>query len=158
MKNLLSDLFPDQKLVEVRPDDALVVAMTKMLCNDFSQIPVLNDDGHPLGMITWHSIVRALNAPHDVKTVKVQQVMLTAFRTVQKSSHFLDILPLIREHDFVVVLDGEIAASIITSTDVAVAFQQWMEPLVFIEKLESDVTALLDRDRGPGFCTTLMTN
>ena len=40
----------------VTPNDGLKTAITHMMSNDFSQIPVIEADRHVRGIITWESI------------------------------------------------------------------------------------------------------
>jgi CBS domain-containing protein len=46
----------NQAIVSVNPDDALATAVTRMLHNDFSQLPVMRTDRDLKGMISWASV------------------------------------------------------------------------------------------------------
>ncbi len=49
-----------QKPVTVRRDGSMQTALDLMTEHDFTQLPVVDDDGKPLGMVTSDSLLRAL--------------------------------------------------------------------------------------------------
>ncbi|MGI4865846.1 MAG: CBS domain-containing protein [Janthinobacterium lividum] len=49
-----------QKLEKIFPDATFQQALEVMITNEFSQLPVVNEDGVPLGIITTDSIAHAL--------------------------------------------------------------------------------------------------
>jgi CBS domain-containing protein len=50
-----------QEPVTVSPKDTVKKALKLMIEHDFSQLPVVDEDKKPLGIITSDSIIRALN-------------------------------------------------------------------------------------------------
>ena len=59
--------YPVANLIEDRPvpvsidgDEPVVNALGLMIENDFSQLPVTDMDGHPLGMVSYEGILRAV--------------------------------------------------------------------------------------------------
>ena len=49
-----------RQLVTATPDETLQSALERMIEHSFSQLPVVDDENRPLGMVTSDSIVRAL--------------------------------------------------------------------------------------------------
>ena len=50
-----------QETVTVTPEEKAQRALELMIENDFSQLPVVNENNKPLGIVTSDSILRALN-------------------------------------------------------------------------------------------------
>src|SRR5690349_10497095 len=78
--------FPVQDLIEgrpipviVHPDDSVQMALDLMVEHDYSQLPVINIDDKPVGMVTSDSILRALRS-FDVTTsaLKVSDAIVRA--------------------------------------------------------------------------------
>ena len=117
--------YPVQNLIEGRgepicatPTDTAQHALAEMIEHDFSQLPVVNEAKVALGMVTYESILRALN--HF--GLKVEQLLVAD--TLVKASLFrpeddlFDVLDRLRDTNAVLIVDGDQKLlGIITSYD-----------------------------------------
>jgi CBS domain-containing protein len=81
-----------QQLVTVRPTDSAQLAYELMNEHDFSQLPVVDDNGKPLGLVTGDSVLNALaNFGVGVSGLCVSGAIKKA-RTYGKEDDLFDLL------------------------------------------------------------------
>jgi CBS domain-containing protein len=113
---MVTDLFT------VRPDDVLDLAASIMEWRHIRHVPVENDSGELVGIISHHDLVHLFaNADADGigKAVTVRDVMKTDLVTVEASMPTLDALELMRDKGIgalPVVVDGKLVG-IVTAYD-----------------------------------------
>lgn len=131
---------PWRTLVSVKPTATIEEAMTKMLVNDFSQLPVLKTKHTLVGAVTWQSIARArLKDPTAPLSAAIVPVTMLPY------SHDLnEVLPRLRSEDFVVVTNNhnEITG-IVTTTDVVGLYQERTLPFLLIGELDQELRQIM---------------
>ncbi|WP_211274673.1 CBS domain-containing protein [Corynebacterium sphenisci] len=114
-------------------DEELAQAVTKMVINDYSQLPVVDDENHLLGAITWPQISLGLIAGTP-KTVG--EVCQTA-PSVTSQDELLSKIDTIHYEGFVVVCDRENRVTgIVTSSDLASRFREDYGPIALLDEIE----------------------
>lgn len=128
--------------LSVKPDDPLAKAMTMMMVNQFSQLPVMTTDTVVKGMVSWTSIGSSLAQGGDLKSVA--DCMVTPYEVSASESIFVA-LGTIVTHDYVLVRgkDRRITG-IVTSTDLNLQFHQLAEPFLLLGEIENHIRRLLD--------------
>jgi len=135
----------NRDLVYVKPDSELTEAITKMISNDFSQLPVMQQPKRELkGVISWKSI--------GMKTIggknlgKVRDCMDTTLPLIFSETSLFKALPMIIEHDYVLVKNNlnEICG-IITASDLSLQFKQLTEPFLLVSEIERHLRQLLSK-------------
>lgn len=125
----------------VSPDQPLSKAVTMMLANDFSHLPVMTNEREVKGIITWKAIGSrlSLNKGGD----KVQDFMESAHE-VSTNDSFFSAIAKITEHDCVLVreLDKRIVG-IVTATDFNEQFRRLAEPFLLVGEIENGIRQLL---------------
>jgi predicted transcriptional regulator len=127
-------------LVSVKPTATYAEAMTKMLVNDFSQLPVLKSKHTLEGAVTWQSIARARlkdpNAPFSAAIVPA--------RTLPYSQDLDTVLPVLQVEDFVVVTNShnEITG-IVTTADVVGLYRERTLPFLLIGELDQELRQVM---------------
>lgn len=110
--------------VTVSPDTPLSVAKTIMRENNYSQLPVVENEGGAPGAISWDGVVgviswRAIGVAEspqdDVKTVS--KYMDAPVRAATRQTRLLDVARYILEHDCVLVRDNGCLSGIVTPYD-----------------------------------------
>jgi CBS domain-containing protein len=127
----------------VAPSDPIEKAITLMLINDFSQLPVMTSDREAKGIITWKSIGSRLAIVETCETVK--QCMETHHELLKESSIF-DAITIIERHDCVLVRDREAGNKIIglvTAADISNQFKQLAEPFLLLGDIENHLRTLI---------------
>ncbi|MEV0261956.1 CBS domain-containing protein [Streptomyces sp. NPDC050617] len=126
----------------VTPADTLANAQTRMMLKEFSQLPVLDDNGRMLGAVSWTSIGGALMFSPDAT---LADATVTA-PEVPATEHLLDCISLIEKHGFVLVRnDAHRVCGIVTPSDIAGEFRSRVSPFVLIEEVEQRLRRIVDR-------------
>ncbi|MFE6027763.1 CBS domain-containing protein [Streptomyces niveus] len=121
------------RLKSVRLSDPLNLAIEIMSEHSFDQLPVLDDDGHLRGSITWREI-GATNRPTNAL---VKDAAVLKVRSVRTDDPLVDCLVNVADHGcvFVVNPDGTLSG-IVTGHDLAHRFEQELRPYALLEELE----------------------
>ena len=128
--------------VSVSPDRPVMDAVTLMLSNDFSQLPVMTSERSVKGMISWRSVGArwALGKGGDT----VRDFIDEAFEISADRSIF-SALPTITEQGYVLVRDATAkVVGIVTTSDLSLQFQQLAEPFLLIGEIENQIRRLMD--------------
>lgn len=128
--------------ISVAPDSTIVDAVTLMLSHDFSQLPVMTNERTVKGMVSWRSIGArwALDREGDeVRHFMDEHAEVPGDRSIFAA------LPLIIEHDYVLVRDATAKISgIVTTADLSLQFQQLAEPFLLLGEIENHIRRLMD--------------
>lgn len=128
--------------IYVAPDRPVTEAVTLMLSNDFSQLPVMTNERNVKGLISWQSI--GARWALDREGQEVRHYMEEAVEIPSDRSMFAA-LPLIVEHGYVLVRGAESKISgIITTSDLSLQFQQLAEPFLLLGEIENHIRRLMD--------------
>ncbi|UOQ99872.1 DUF3606 domain-containing protein [Hymenobacter sp. 5317J-9] len=137
MPILAGQLIQEQKLVSVTSDESLTHALTLMIESDFSQLPVIDGDNKPLGVVTCASIAKSLlHLGAKVEDLRVNHA-LVKLPTYPEDEDLLYLLDTILKASavFVVNANGRLSG-IITEYDTTQYFRQRAEDLVLINDIE----------------------
>lgn len=137
MPILAGQLVQDQQLVSVAPSESLTRALTLMIEHDFSQLPVVDPEGKPLGIITCASIAKALlHLGAKIEELRVNHA-LVKISTHPAEEDLLYLLDTILKVSAVFVVDTtDKLIGIITEYDTTQYFRQRAEDLVLINDIE----------------------
>jgi predicted transcriptional regulator len=129
-------------VVAVAMSDSLQKAITLMLQHDFSQLPIMQGTRNPKGMISWKSIGRNTMLG---KTCNAVQDCLEPHHEVSLKASIMEVIPIITEHDCVLIRDDKNEISgIVTAADLAEQFQTLSEPFLVLGDIESRLRRLID--------------
>ncbi len=123
------------KPVCVKPDSALAAAVTLMLANNYSQLPVMVNDRDIKGSISWKSIGSRLAL--NKKGAMVKDFMVEA-AVINASNSLFEAIRVIEKNDYVLVqaFDKTICG-IVTASDLALQFKDFASPFIFVGEIES---------------------
>lgn len=130
-------------VISVKPQDTLEMAVTLMLANDFSQLPVMIGSRELKGVLSWKSIGGRL--AQRTKLLTVSDAMEPGI-VVRETDSLFDVTALIIKNDFVFVAsspDNRITG-IVTATDLSEQFQTLSEPFLLIGQIENQIRKLMD--------------
>ena len=130
-------------ITSVAPDDPISRAITLMMVNDFSQLPVMTGSRNMRGVISWRSIGEAkIHRGHTCKVVR--ECMSRDYELVRVEQPLLDVLPKIIQAEFVLVRDPtSLITGIVTTTDVSRQFSVLAEPYMLLGEIEGHVRQLI---------------
>lgn len=121
--------------VYVTPDDTVIKAITQMMTNDFSQIPVMQNERAVKGLISWESIAQTslLGKP----CTRASDCMTPAHEISSDTSLF-DAIGGIVFHGYALIRarDQKISG-IVTATDLGVQLGRLGEPFLLLGEIEN---------------------
>ena len=131
----VGSLIPeDRTLVKVSPNAKLEEAITLMLANNYSQLPVMEGDRKVNGAISWKSI-----GSSKVTNMEVTEVRrcIGKCQIAKSTDSVFEVAHLIAEHDFVLVKDtSDIITGIVTASDLTSLFRELYEPFYLTGSVE----------------------
>jgi CBS domain-containing protein len=138
-------LYPIEKLIEGRPDPLCVHlhqkvadALELMIKNDYSQLPVVDDQGYLTGVISDQSIIRTYY--HERAAVSLLDLTVDHCRdrasTISPESDLFDALDQLKAVYSVVVVKDRKPCGIVTNYDLTQFFRDLSEGLIRVEDIE----------------------
>ena len=125
----------------VSPDTRVEEAITLMLQNDYSQLPVTTTVRDVKGIFSWKSLGSRLALGKQCE--KVSEYMESASETTLAASLFEAIQQIV-EHECVLVRDGSrTLTGIVTTADLSHQFAQLGEPFLLLGQIENHVRNLM---------------
>lgn len=130
------------KPLSVPPGTSILSAVTMMMENDYSQLPILEDERTARGMFSWRSLGKRMamglelkivdDAVEDAEVLGLDESLFEAFASISR-------------RDAVLIQDNKKGiCGIITAYDVSETFGNLVEPFLLIEEVEKHVRALLE--------------
>ena len=131
------------KPATVDNSDSLDKAITLMMMNNYSQLPVLGGARKIVGYISWETIGEARSKGIDTNEVK--DYKRDSIRVFRRDIPLMLAIREIYKNDFIVVIENDgTPCGIVTTADVSSQFLTWTEPFVMLEQIENQVRHLLD--------------
>lgn len=127
-----------QVLSTVTLHDRVQVALDKMFEHDFSQLPVIDGEERPVGLITSESILAAQrNFGIGLDNLLVQHARMDADE-FRDDADLFELLDRLRERYAVLIVDGtRKLIGIVTNYDTAAYFRRRAEDMMLVEDIES---------------------
>lgn len=125
------------KLVTVRLHDPLVTAIDLMNEHDYSQLPVVDAESKPLGLVCSDTIVHALRHFQVAPTaLRVSDAMIRAV-TKRDNQELFDLLDALQNTYAVLIVNNEgMLTGIVTSYDTTDYFRRQTQDLIFVQDIE----------------------
>ncbi len=131
------------KPATVDNSDSLDKAITLMMMNNYSQLPVMGGARKIVGYISWETIGEARSK--GVDTNEVKDYKRDSIRVYKRDMPLMLAIREIYKNDFIVVVENDGSpCGIVTTADVSSQFLTWTEPFVMLEQIENQVRHLLD--------------
>lgn len=146
-------LFPIEQLIEdrgkplcVSQDTKLSDALALMVEHDYSQIPVVNENGHLAGMVSENSIINTYY--HSEGVVNFLDLPVHHFQrsatTITSGSDIFEALDLLKRVYAIVVVQDRAPIGILTNYDTTHFFRDLSEGLIFIQDIEMTLRQVID--------------
>jgi CBS domain-containing protein len=127
--------------ISVKPDATLQQAVTIMLTNDFSQLPVMTGPRELKGIISWKTIGSRLALKRPCTNVR--DAMEPA-QVVSVDESLFDAITRIASHDYVLVqANDKTYTGIVTASDFNFQFQALAEPFLLVGEIENGLRRIL---------------
>lgn len=131
-------------VVSVDPDHKLLEAISLMLLNDYSQVPVMSSDNRRVyGLISWKTLgVKRHFAKEDDL---VKDYMTEKISVIKDSENFLKAVRIILEDEYVLIKNRKnIITGIVTLFDIGEQFLTHSEPFIEIEQIERCLRGMIN--------------
>lgn len=129
-------------VLSVNPQASIEQAITLMLTNDYSQLPVMSGSRDLKGVVSWKSIGGRLAQRATLTTVSDA---MEAGVIVKETASIFEATSLIIAHEFIFVAsvpDNRIIG-IVTATDLSEQFQRLSEPFLLIGQIENQIRNMM---------------
>jgi predicted transcriptional regulator len=128
--------------ITVKPDATVGEAVTLMMDNDFSQLPVMTSDREVKGVISWTSIGSRFALG---KTCHAVREAMDPHVEIRTDASLFATLNMIADHGYVLIraMDGRITG-ILTSSDLAEQFRQLAEPFLLLSEVENHIRRIVE--------------
>ena len=127
-------------VVSVTPQDTFEQAITAMLLNDFSQLPVLTGKHTVRGAVTWKSIAKARHVNPEADFASA----IIPAEPEPYDRELFDVLPRLATDEFVIVKDNtNMISGIVTNADVAHLYGELSTPFLLIGELDQELRQLI---------------
>jgi cystathionine beta-synthase len=123
LRDLIARSADQGSVVQVAPDDLLLVAYSRMKLYDVSQLPVL-ENGKIVGLLDESDLLRAIHDDESAFRHHVRQHMTKKLITVEKTASLDSLHPLLDRGLVVIVCEGERFLGLITRIDVLNYFRR----------------------------------
>jgi len=131
----------NKPVVSAAPNHSIEQAVTKMLVNGFSQLPVMQNDRDVKGILTWGSIGARFALG---KTGQEVRHFMTSAQIISSEKSLFEAIELIVQHEYVLVQTPERTISgIVTAADLSRQFQQLTEPFLLLREIEQHIRKLI---------------
>ncbi len=121
VRDVVTHRYSEGTAVVVRPQDNLRTVFARMRSADVSQLPVVDERGHVVGLVDESDVLAALlTEPDDANKAferPVQDVMVTRLETISADAPIADLVPLFRKDYIAIVMDGDQFLGIATRLD-----------------------------------------
>ncbi len=127
LNDLISHRAEKGEVIFAGPSDTLLTAFKRMRSSDVSQLPVLNSEGHAVGIIDESDLlVKVHRDPEKFKDL-VESAMTDRLETLSPDANIADLLGVFDRGRVAIVKDGERFRGLITRTDLLSYLRRQME-------------------------------
>ena len=121
VRDVVINRFSEGTAVVVRPDDTLRTVFSRMRSTGVSQLPVIDDGGHVVGLVDESDVLAALltdsEGANKAFELPVKDVMVTRLDTISADAPIADLVPLFRKDYIAIVMDGDRFLGVATRLD-----------------------------------------
>ncbi len=108
LRDLIARRARHHEVISLSPDDTLLTAYGRMKLADVSQLPVLDDTGHIIGLLDESDLLLAVYAHEERFGDLVRDHMVDRLEIIPPSAPMAELMPIFRaDHVAIVVEDGE---------------------------------------------------
>jgi cystathionine beta-synthase len=121
VRDVVVSRYSEGTAIVVRPQDNLRTVFARMRSADVSQLPVVDEAGHVVGLVDESDVLAALlTETDDVNKAfarPVKEVMVTRLETIPADAPIADLIPLFRKDYVGIVMDGDQFVGLATRLD-----------------------------------------
>src|SRR4051812_13833599 len=120
-RDVVINRFSEGTAVVVRPEDNLRTVFARMRSSGVSQLPVIDEKGHVVGLVDESDVLAALITDPDGANkafqLLVRDFMVTRLETISANAPIAELAPLFRKDYIAIVMDGDQFVGLATRLD-----------------------------------------
>jgi cystathionine beta-synthase len=117
LRDLIARRVEDRAAITVKPDDTLLIAYGRMRLYDVSQLPVVQEQNHIVGIVDESDILLAVHHRESRFQEPVADHMSSRLEVVAPDATIDDLVPIFRADRVAIVVDGGKFLGLITQVD-----------------------------------------
>jgi cystathionine beta-synthase len=117
LNDLISHRYEAGEVISVGPSDTLLTAFKRMRAADISQVPVVNDEGKPIGILDESDVLVKVHGDPSRFNDVVQNAMTDRLETLSPSARINDLLEVFDRGRVAIVMNGDKFLGLITRSD-----------------------------------------
>jgi CBS domain-containing protein len=130
--------------LSVKPDDSVKHALELMWQHDYSQLPVVDDEKRPLGMITHQSILRTQRYLGPCVDDLLVSSAMSKHQSFRPDDDLFDLLDRLKDESALLIVNGDgKLIGIVTGYDSTEYFRQRSEDMLRVRDIEDMVKELI---------------
>lgn len=128
--------------IYISPDAPITEAVTSMLVNSFSQLPVMTNERDVKGVISWTSIGSRMALGKSETLVKD---FMEPHQEMRLNESILSAINIINQYDYVIIRGEERKiVGIVTASDLNYQFKQISESFMLLSEIENYIRRLIE--------------
>lgn len=129
--------------ITINRDAKISDAVTIMMMNNFSQLPIMSNPRSVAGFISWETI--GIGITNGITSIDVKDFLKDRVVILDLDTPLLDAIKTVIKEEIVLVQKKDKTLSgIVTITDISSQFFTLTEPFLLLEKIENLIRLLLD--------------
>jgi cystathionine beta-synthase len=117
VRDVVTHRYSEGTAVVVRPQDNLRTVFARMRSADVSQLPVVDERGHVVGLVDESDVLAALLTEPDDANKAFERPVKDVLVTISADAPIADLVPLFRKDYIAIVMDGDQFLGIATRLD-----------------------------------------
>ncbi|HEY5642409.1 MAG TPA: pyridoxal-phosphate dependent enzyme [Woeseiaceae bacterium] len=118
LRDLIGRPHSTHATITVGPTDVLTTAHNRLRNAGFSQLPVMDETGQLLGIVTEDTLIRFVYGKPELMNAPVADAMESAFIKLDKAESLNNLVAMLRVQPYAAIMDGEDFLGLITRSDV----------------------------------------
>lgn len=147
MASTVGDLIKDHQLTVVTATATVEEALRLMDDGDYSQLPVIGEDGRAIGLFTEKQIATAvrMGLGCDILQAQVSRWMDAPVRIVSPHWRVNDVAGMFSDALAVIVGEHNELLGIVTQYDIAAYLAEWSKGIALVEDIEKQLRGFISR-------------
>ena len=117
LRDLITRRYEEGAVITVKPDDSLLTAFQRMRMADISQVPVMQDNGHPAGILDESDVLMSVHNDPACFREPVRTAMVSRLETLSVEASLADVFDILERGKVALVMDDGQFVGLITRTD-----------------------------------------
>lgn len=144
VRRFLTEEKMKRGLEYIERDKKVSEAVTTMLVNDYSQLPVMQNEHSLKGLVSWQTIGKAFGLGKEPECVRDCMEMEKEVSVVEDTDSIFKLIEYVRTKEVALVRDDGEFVTIFTAADLGDLYKDMSEPFMYLGEIEDSIRAILE--------------